>query len=262
MENHNQVEQQLNGLVKLRPYDSMMEGLQSYVSLHTGKHILVDPIQCNVAVFLSISPEMRRERRSPVMSSKAIKNSTEIEGMKFAHLHDGAALVKFFAWLEREMQNKSQLDEVQVADRQEAFRKENSDFVSLSFDTISAMSANAAIIHYKPKRDSCSKLTCDGVYLNDSGAQYLTGTTDVTRTLHFGIPTEYEKKCFTLVLKAHIAFASAIFPNKTDGVKLDALARAPLWRYGLDYRHGTAHGVGAFLNVHEKGVVLLVCVLS
>ncbi|KDO16168.1 hypothetical protein SPRG_18297 [Saprolegnia parasitica CBS 223.65] len=129
-------------------------------------------------------------------------------------------------------------------------------FVSLSFETISGSGPNGAIIHYDPKEETCGSVTTDKMYLNDSGAQYLDGTTDVTRTSHFGTPTTHEIYCFTHVLKAHIALATAVFPNDCDGVKLDALTRAPLWRAGMDYRHGTGHGVGAFLNVHEKGVLM------
>jgi len=243
--------------VECKPYADVLADITSYTSANNEKKILVDPLQCNVAVFLAIPPANRKEETSVVMAQKAIKSSVEIEGMRQAHIRDGAALVKFFSWLDNEMASgrADQWDEVQVADKQEEFRSKMADYVSLSFDTISSIGPNGSIIHYSPKRGDCPKLSTSAMYLNDSGAQYLDGTTDVTRTLHFGEPTAYERHCFTHVLKAHIALATAVFPNKIEGVKLDAITRAPLWQAGLDYRHGTGHGVGAYLNVHEKGVV-------
>ncbi|KAF1322627.1 Xaa-pro aminopeptidase, partial [Globisporangium splendens] len=244
--------------VVCKPYADVLDEIAAYATANKDKKILVDPVQCNVAVFLAIPADMRKEGTSVVMAQKAIKSEVEIEGMRQAHIRDGAALTKYFSWLEHEAENGrlDQYDEVQVADKQQELREQMEGFVSLSFDTISSIGPNGAIIHYKPKRDACPKLSTKAMYLNDSGAQYLDGTTDVTRTLHFGTPTAYEKACYTYVLKAHIALARAVFPDKIEGVKLDAITRAPLWQAGLDYRHGTGHGVGAFLNVHEKGVLL------
>ncbi|KAL3660092.1 hypothetical protein V7S43_015013 [Phytophthora oleae] len=244
--------------VVCKPYSSMLKEVSAFTAANKDKKILVDPAQCNVAVFLAIPAANRKEETSVVMAQKAIKSAVEIEGMRQAHLRDGAALVKYFSWLEREMEagHEDQWDEVLVADKQEQLRQQVKDYVSLSFDTISSVGANGSIIHYSPKRGQCAKMSTSAMYLNDSGAQYLDGTTDVTRTLHFGQPTVYEKACFTHVLKAHIALASTVFPDKTKGVRLDAITRAPLWKAGLDYRHGTGHGVGAFLNVHEKGVLM------
>lgn len=243
--------------VECKPYADVIADISAYATSNVDSKILIDPLQCNVAVFLAIPAKNRKEATSVVMAQKAIKSAVEIDGMRQAHIRDGAALVKFFSWLDNEAKSgrAGQWDEVQVADKQEELRSKMADYVSLSFDTISSIGPNGAIIHYSPKRDNCPKLSTSAMYLNDSGAQYLDGTTDVTRTLHFGEPTAYEKQCFTNVLKAHIALATVIFPNKIEGVKLDAITRAPLWRAGLDYRHGTGHGVGAFLNVHEKGVV-------
>ncbi|KAG7381943.1 Xaa-Pro aminopeptidase 2 [Phytophthora pseudosyringae] len=244
--------------VACKPYSSMLQEVSAFTATNKDKKILVDPTQCNVAVFLAIPAANRKEETSVVMAQKAIKSAVEIEGMRQAHLRDGAALVKYFSWLEKEMDagREDQWDEVLVADKQEQLRQQAKDYVSLSFDTISSIGANGSIIHYSPKRGECAKMSTSAMYLNDSGAQYLDGTTDVTRTLHFGQPSAYEKACFTHVLKAHIALATAVFPDKTEGVRLDAITRAPLWKAGLDYRHGTGHGVGAFLNVHEKGVLL------
>lgn len=192
------------------------------------------------------------EVRSPIGDAKAVKNPTELEGMRQCHIRDGAALSEFFAWLEDELINKhSKLDEVQAADKLEEIRSKHDKFVGLSFDTISSTGANAAVIHYKPEPGACSVIDPSKVYLCDSGAQYLDGTTDTTRTLHFGEPTAMEREAYTLVLKGHIALDQAVFPKGTSGFALDTLARQYLWQNGLEYRHGTGHGIGSFLNVHE-----------
>ncbi|MBA0771967.1 hypothetical protein Gotri_007422, partial [Gossypium trilobum] len=143
------------------------------------------------------------------------------------------------------------LTEVSVSDKLEGFRASKEHFRGLSFPTISSVGPNAAIIHYSPQAKTCAELDPNSIYLFDSGAQYLDGTTDITRTVHFGKPSAHEKACYTSVLKGHIALGNARFPNGTNGYSLDILARIPLWRYGLDYRHGTGHGIGSYLNVHE-----------
>ncbi|KAI8253680.1 putative Xaa-Pro aminopeptidase P [Colletotrichum sp. SAR11_239] len=192
------------------------------------------------------------EVRSPIGDSKAVKNKTEMAGMRACHIRDGAALIEYFAWLEDQLvAKKAVLDEVQAAEKLEQLRSKHKDYVGLSFDTISSTGANAAVIHYKPERGACSVIDPNAIYLCDSGAQFLDGTTDTTRTLHFGQPTEAEKLAYTLVLKGNIALDTAIFPKGTTGFALDCLARQHLWREGLDYRHGTGHGVGSYLNVHE-----------
>ena len=192
------------------------------------------------------------EIRSLIGDAKAIKNETEREGMRQCHIRDGAALSEFFAWLEHELIEKNTtLDEVQAADKLEELRSKHDRFVGLSFDTISSTGPNAAVIHYTPESGNCSTIDPTKVYLCDSGAQYLDGTTDTTRTLHFGEPTEQEREAYTLVLKGNIALELAVFPKGTSGFALDTLARQYLWSYGLEYRHGTGHGVGSFLNVHE-----------
>ncbi|KAI1497512.1 putative Xaa-pro aminopeptidase P [Biscogniauxia marginata] len=196
--------------------------------------------------------DMVEEIRSPLGDAKAVKNETELEGMRACHVRDGAALIEYFAWLEDQLVNKkATVDEVQGADKLEAFRAQKKDFVGLSFPTISSTGPNAAVIHYKPERESCAKIDPNAVYLCDSGAQYLDGTTDTTRTAHFGQPTEAEIEAYTLVLKGNIALDVAVFPKGTTGFALDCLARQHLWQQGLDYRHGTGHGVGSYLNVHE-----------
>ncbi|PGH18257.1 hypothetical protein AJ79_00596 [Helicocarpus griseus UAMH5409] len=192
------------------------------------------------------------EIRSPITDAKAIKNDAELAGMRACHIRDGAALTEYFAWLENELINKKTvLNEVDASDKLEEIRSKHKYFVGLSFDTISSTGPNAAVIHYKAERSNCSIIDPKAVYLCDSGAQYLDGTTDTTRTLHFGEPTAKEKKTYTLVLKGMMAIDTAIFPKGTTGFALDAFARQYLWKEGLDYLHGTGHGVGSYLNVHE-----------
>lgn len=188
------------------------------------------------------------EARSPIGDAKAVKNDTELKGMRECHIRDGAAIIQYFAWLEDQIANKGhKLDEVQSADKLEDFRKQKKHFVGLSFPTISSTGPNAAVIHYKPEPGNCSIVDPAQVYLCDSGAQYLDGTTDTTRTVHFGEPTEMERKSYTLVLKGNIALETIVFPKGTSGFALDTLARQFLWAQGLDYRHGTGHGVGSYL---------------
>ena len=187
---------------------------------------------------------------SPVALLKAIKNETEIRGFINCHIRDSAALCSYFAWLEKEIP-KGTVTEVSGAEKLLQFRQEMQHFVGPSFDTISSVGPNAAIIHYKPSSETDTPLSVDKIYLVDSGGQYKDGTTDVTRTLHFGTPSEFEKECFTRVLKGQTRLGRAIFPAKLKGNCLDSLARLALWEVGLDYGHGTGHGVGSYLNVHE-----------
>lgn len=190
-------------------------------------------------------------RRSIVEDLKARKNATEIEGFRRCHVRDGAALTRYFAWLEEALNKGEQMTENDAATELENFRKQGKLFKGLSFDTISSTGANAAIIHYHPPEQGGPHIDINQIYLCDSGAQYMDGTTDTTRTLHFGTPTAEEKRAFTRVLQGHIALDTAVFPSGTTGYLLDSIARRPLWADGLDYRHGTGHGVGHFLNVHE-----------
>lgn len=192
------------------------------------------------------------EIRSPIGDAKAVKNTTELEGMRKCHIRDGAALSEYFAWLENELTVKgTKLDEVQASDKLEQIRSKHDKYMGLSFDTISSTGPNAAVIHYKAEPGNCSVIDPSKVYLCDSGAQFLDGTTDTTRTLHFGEPTAKEIEAYTLVLKGNIGLELAVFPKGTSGFALDTLARQYLWQNGLEYRHGTGHGIGSFLNVHE-----------
>lgn len=189
---------------------------------------------------------------SPIEDLKSIKNETELKGAHNAHLRDGRALVQFFAWLENEIIAKTELvDEVDADDHLTKLRSKEQDFVGLSFDTISATGSNGAIIHYKPFKGTCKTIDPSKIYLCDSGAQYLCGTTDTTRTVHFGTPSQEEIRNYTLVLKGHVALAKLKFPENTTGNTIDSIARQFLWLAGLDYGHGTSHGIGSYLNVHE-----------
>lgn len=187
---------------------------------------------------------------TPVALMKAVKNETEIKGMKNAHIKDAVALCCYFSWLENNV-DKQVITEVSGAEKLEQFRATQKDFMGPSFDTISSVGENGAIIHYHPDKTKNIRITRDNIYLCDSGGQYKDGTTDVTRTFHFGTPNQFEKQCFTLVLKGQIQFATMIFPAKIKGNYLDSFARQYLWKVGLDYAHGTGHGVGSYLNVHE-----------
>jgi Xaa-Pro aminopeptidase len=186
----------------------------------------------------------------PCELPKACKNAAEIEGMRAAHVRDGLALTRFLCWLDAHAKGGT-LDEMTAQDKLLAFRKENKEFLYPSFNSISGAGPNGAVVHYRASEETNRTLQQNELYLIDSGGQYRDGTTDVTRTVVIGAPSDDMKTHFTLVLKGHIALARACFPQGTTGAQLDVLARQPLWRYGLDYDHGTGHGVGAFLNVHE-----------
>lgn len=254
------VRSHLGNAVTIRPYDAIFDDIKTLSSESTQaneestppKKFLVST-KASWALNQSLGGEEKvEEARSPIGDAKAIKNEVELEGMRACHIRDGAALIEYFAWLEDQLINKdAKIDEVNGADKLEAFRSKHERFVGLSFDTISSTGPNAAVIHYKPEKGNCSIINPKAVYLCDSGAQFLDGTTDTTRTLHFGEPTEMERKAYTLVLKGNIALERAVFPKGTSGFALDTLARQFLWAEGMDYRHGTGHGVGSFLNVHE-----------
>ncbi|GLS83065.1 aminopeptidase P family protein [Paraferrimonas haliotis] len=191
------------------------------------------------------------EGSDPVAIPKAQKNAVELEGMRQAHLRDGAAVSRFLAWLDEQVEAGQLHDEGQLADKLASFREPLPHYQEPSFDTISAAGSNAAMCHYNHLNGTPATLPMNSLYLVDSGGQYLDGTTDVTRTVAIGQVSAEQKQRVTLVLKGHIALDQAKFPRGTSGQQLDALARMPLWQQGLDYDHGTGHGVGHFLSVHE-----------
>lgn len=186
-----------------------------------------------------------------VATMKSVKNQIEIAGFRKSMIEDGVALVKFYIWLEQALKNNEVLTEYDLSEKLHFFRSLSSLFYSESFSSIVAFADNGAIVHYTPKKEESKRITSDNFLLIDSGAQYYTGTTDITRTTHLGTPTPEQKQDFTLVLMGNIDLASAIFPENTRGSQLDILARRYLCARSLNYSHGTGHGVGFFLNVHE-----------
>ncbi len=218
----------------------------------SGKTVAADPERAVAAIFdaLDAGGATVLPLRDPAVLPKAIKNATEIAGHKAAQARDGAALCRFLHWLSVEAPGGT-LDELGAAARLEAFRRDTGELMDLSFDTISGAGPNGAIVHYRAEPKTNRLLESGSLYLVDSGGQYRDGTTDVTRTIAIGAATAEMKRHFTLVLKGHIALATAVFPKGTRGSQLDVLARQYLWAQGLDYAHGTGHGVGSFLSVHE-----------
>jgi len=217
-----------------------------------GGTVVADPATAVAAIFerLAAGGATIVEARDPCVLPKAMKNPTELAGTKAAHVRDGAALTRFLHWFDGEAP-KGGLDEIKASDALERFRRETNQLEDLSFDTISGAGPNGAIVHYRASPATCRQIEKDSIYLVDSGAQYPDGTTDVTRTLVVGTPTAEMKDRFTRVLKGMIAVATAVFPKGTRGVQLDTLARQYLWQAGVDYAHGTGHGVGSYLAVHE-----------
>ncbi len=187
---------------------------------------------------------------SPIVLFKAIKNDIQIEGFKNSHIRDGVAMVKFLYWLENNIE-KEKITEISASEKLKEFRAQQELFVDLSFETIAGYKEHGAIVHYTSSKETDVELKREGIFLIDSGGQYLDGTTDITRTIALGEPTSEQKKMFTLVLKGHIDLAITSFPVGTVGKQLDTIARKPLWDNGLNYGHGTGHGVGHFLGVHE-----------
>ncbi|MZR31266.1 M24 family metallopeptidase [Sneathiella sp. DP05] len=217
-----------------------------------GKHVQIDPSVTSQYIVDQLTVATARISRAEdlCLLPKAIKNTVEIEGSRRAHVRDGAAVAKFLHWLSINGPTGN-VDELSAEAKLRAFREVGENFRDLSFNTISGAGPNGAIVHYRASEASNRQLETGSLYLVDSGAQYLDGTTDITRTIAIGEPNAEMRKNFTLVLKGHIALARAVFPKGTTGSQLDTLARAPLWAAGLDYDHGTGHGVGSYLSVHE-----------
>ncbi|KOE92982.1 aminopeptidase P family protein [Vibrio parahaemolyticus] len=230
------------------------EALQSRLEAMSGKKVLLDPAISNAwfKLVLQNAGASVIAAADPCLMPKAAKNEVEIAGMKACHIRDGVAMSKFLCWLDAEVAAGNLHDEATLADRLEAFRKEDPTLMDLSFDTISAAGGNAAMCHYNHENQpEPGKLALNTLYLVDSGGQYLDGTTDITRTIAIGQPSAEMIKQFTLALKGHIGVARARFPKGTRGYQIDTLARQHLWAEGYDYDHGTGHGVGHFLSVHE-----------
>jgi Xaa-Pro aminopeptidase len=255
--------------VHLRPYEVIAADVDTMIGVND--RVWYDPSRTNCLIGQRLrlaefqdadrdptKPSAGASRQSvlakatPIGLFKARKNEAELAGMRSAHVRDAVALCRFLAKLEHKLKvEHASIDEYEAAQLVDSFRAQQENFVSPSFPTISSAGPNAAVIHYRPDAERARQVTLAEIYLVDSGGQYLDGTTDVTRTVHFGAPSARERECFTRVLKGYIQLEKALFPPGTTGQQLDILARLPLWNIGRDYRHGTGHGVGCFLNVHE-----------
>ena len=243
------VKNHLAGLVKVSSPSKLADRLTALKD--AGKRVRLDPETAAWAIARRLGGRNKIvEGADPCIAAKAPKTAAEIAGTKAAHLRDGAAMARFLAWLDREAPAGS-VDEIGAARKLEALRAETGELRELSFDTISGAGPNGAIVHYRVTTATNRKLQPGELYLVDSGAQYADGTTDVTRTIAVGKPTREMCARYTLVLKGHIAIATARFPKGTRGIELDPFARRALWDHGLDFDHGTGHGVGSYLSVHE-----------
>lgn len=232
--------------IDVQAYESVVEGLRLYV----GKSLLVDMSSTNYSLATAVPFEKVCSGVSPIASMKAVKNKVEQDGFRAAMLRDGVAVVKFLAWLKSAVEAGGQT-EISLDDRLTALRAEQPKFKGISFDTIVGYEAHGAIVHYEATPETDIPVQPHGLVLIDSGAQYLDGTTDITRTIALGELSEEQRRVYTLVLKGHIQLDRCRFPAGACGSQIDALARAPMWREGYNYMHGTGHGVGSYLNVHE-----------
>ena len=241
--------------IKVEDYEQVENGLKAYFEYN----ILLDPNEVNYRLYEVVKNKGKQDNRpkteiveteSPVKRMKTVKNATEIAGFRSAMLKDGIAMVKFLRWLKPAVEAGGQT-EISVDKMLTALRAEQPLFRGISFDTIAGYQAHGAIVHYEATPETDVALKPEGFLLLDSGAQYLDGTTDITRTIALGPLTEEQKRVYTLVLKGHIQVELCKFPSGTSGTQLDILAREAMWREGLNYLHGTGHGVGSYLNVHE-----------
>lgn len=232
--------------IDVQAYESVVEGLR----LYAGKSLLVDMSSTNYSLATAVPFEKVCSGVSPIASMKAVKNKVEQDGFRAAMLRDGVAVVKFLAWLKSAVEAGGQT-EISLDERLTALRAEQPKFKGISFDTIVGYEAHGAIVHYEATPETDIPVQPHGLVLIDSGAQYLDGTTDITRTIALGELSEEQRRVYTLVLKGHIQLDRCRFPAGACGSQIDALARAPMWREGYNYMHGTGHGVGSYLNVHE-----------
>ncbi len=243
-----------NGII-IKPYGTFLTALKKLGHKNSdngGKRILVDPKRSHAVIFDRLEQGGAKviEKDDPCVMPKACKNDVELSGTRAAHIRDAVAMCKFLYWLEGAVADGA-VDELSATEKLLGFRREQKHFQSLSFDTISGAGPNGAIVHYRSSPKTNRKLNGNMLYLLDSGGQYLDGTTDITRTIAIGKATEEQRDRYTRVLKGHVAMAQARFPVGRSGAHLDSLARKSLWDVGLDYDHGTGHGVGCYLGVHE-----------
>lgn len=235
--------------VNTESYENIYQALQT---LSGDTIIAIDPNKCNYALKIAIPANVAiKEISSPIANMKCIKNETELSGVGRAMVKDGVALVKFWMWLEEKIENKETVTELDVIENLHKFRAEQEGFITESFNTIAGYGEHGAIVHYAADKDSNATLKAESFLLLDSGGQYYDGTTDITRTVALGKVTQEMKFDYTMVLKGHLALGYQLFPYGTRGAQLDAIARQFLWNSEMQYGHGTGHGVGHCLNVHE-----------
>ena len=232
--------------IDVEEYESVENGLKKY----TGKSLLIDVHSTNYTLSTAVDSDKIHVGTSPIPMMKAIKNKVEQDGFRAAMLRDGVAMVKFLAWIKGAVEAGGQT-EITLADCLEALRAEQRHFKGISFDTIVGYEAHGAIVHYEVTPETDISIEPHGFVLIDSGAQYEDGTTDITRTIALGELTDEQRRVYTLVLKGHIQLDLCRFPSGACGSQIDAIAREPMWREGYNYLHGTGHGVGSYLNVHE-----------
>lgn len=232
--------------VKMAGYDDVRKGIKEYAEYN----ILLDPNETNYTLSRLVDVQEVIRHKSPIPAMKAIKNEAEIRGYRSAMLKDGIALVKFLRWLKPAVEAGGQT-EISIDKKLTSLRAEQPLFRDISFDTIAGYGAHGAIVHYEATPETDIPLEPHGLLLLDSGAQYQDGTTDITRTIALGPVSDYEKHIYTLVLKGHIQLEICKFPSGASGTQMDILAREAMWREGLNYLHGTGHGVGSYLSVHE-----------
>ena len=240
--------------VNIQEYSDVETALSNLVDGSYIKALFVDPATLNYNLYCILkdnSPQSIVFGTSPVGLRKSVKNDVEITGMKEAHLEDGIAMERFLHWLQTSVEAGDAINEYEASLKLHEFRSEIEGFRGESFETISAYGPNAALPHYVTPEEGSAEIYAEGLYLCDSGGQYLFGTTDITRTIPLGPCSQLEKEDYTLVLKGHIALSKAVFPKGTAGCQLDVLAREPLWNAKRNFGHGTGHGVGFYLNVHE-----------
>ncbi|XP_037636018.1 xaa-Pro aminopeptidase 2 isoform X2 [Sebastes umbrosus] len=237
--------------VQLKSYDTVRDHLKQYVA-QPGVKVWIGTEYTNYALYEIITPEekLMTSSYSPVLTTKAVKDETEQRILRDAHVRDAVAVIQLLMWLEKAVPEGKET-ELTAAEYVNKCRSKQKDSRGPSFETISASGPNAALAHYSPSEETSRRLTVDEMYLVDSGGQYLDGTTDITRTVHWGTPTAMQKEAFTRVLMGNIEISRTIFPSGTRGVNMEMLGRRALWELGLNYGHGTGHGVGNYFGVHE-----------
>ncbi len=246
----NDIRSRLEEVADVKPNAAFERELASLGREHRA--VRLDPSTCPEAIARLVTENGGTVTRGgdPIAPMKAVKNAVEIEGARAAQLRDGIAVTRFLAWFDRAV-IRGELTEIEAVEALESFRRDTGSLKDISFPTISGAGPNGAIVHYRVTRGTNRRIGMNDLFLIDSGGQYEDGTTDITRTVAVGLPSAEMRRNFTLVLKGHIAIAQAVFPDGTSGAQLDSFARQFLWRAGLDFDHGTGHGVGSYLSVHE-----------